>query len=88
MPPPDQSAKTGSDGSGRLTAALRSFGAFWLDFLVGDTPELLVGVLIVVGLAAIAVHQHAPSAILIGIIPVLGAVLLFWSVAHKARARR
>jgi ABC-type uncharacterized transport system permease subunit len=88
MPAHDQPADGAADSGGRLTGALRSFGAFWLDFLVGDTPELLIGVLIVIGAAAILVHQHAPSALVIGVIPVLATVLLFFSVAHKARARR
>ncbi len=88
MPPHDQSVETGHIGPGRLSAALSSFGAFWLDFLVGDTPELLLGVLIVIGAAALAVHQHAPRAVVIGAVPVLAAVLLFVSVAHRARSRR
>ena len=74
--------------SSRLATALKAFGAFWLDFLVGDTPELLFGVLIVIGAEALVVHQHAPRAVVVGAVPVLAAALLFVSVARRARARR
>jgi hypothetical protein len=32
---------------------LRAFGRFWWDFLVGDTPELFVAVLVIVGITAL-----------------------------------
>jgi hypothetical protein len=67
---------------------IRSFGAFWWDFLVGDTPELLPGVLVVLGAGALAVHQHAPRIVVIGLVPVLAALLLSASVLWRARARR
>ena len=34
-----------------LARAVRAFGRFWLDFLVGDTPELFVVTLIVVAIS-------------------------------------
>lgn len=34
---------------------LEAFGRFWWDFLVGDTPELFVAVLVIVGLTALLV---------------------------------
>jgi hypothetical protein len=88
MPSSNGAGSTGHAGAGRLSRALRSFGAFWLDFLVGDSPELLVGALIVIGAAALAVHQHAPRAVVIGTVPLLVLVVLFVSVAHRATARR
>jgi hypothetical protein len=88
MPSSNSDGATGRAGAGRLTRALRSFGAFWLDFLVGDAPELLVGALVVIGAAALAVHQHAPRAVVIGAVPSLVLVVLFVSVAQRARARR
>jgi hypothetical protein len=88
MPSSNGAGASGQAGPGRLSRALRSFGAFWLDFLVGDSPELLVGALIVIGAAALAVHQHAPRAVVIGTVPLLVLVVLFVSVAHRARARR
>jgi ABC-type spermidine/putrescine transport system permease subunit I len=41
--------------------ALRSFGKFWWDFLVGDTPEIFVGALIVIGVALALRHDHAAA---------------------------
>ncbi|HVB00002.1 MAG TPA: hypothetical protein VNE42_01890 [Acidimicrobiales bacterium] len=35
----------------------RAFRMFWWDFLVGDTPELFVGMVLVVG-SAFLVHDH------------------------------
>jgi hypothetical protein len=67
---------------------IRSFGAFWWDFLVGDTPEITVGVLVVLGSGALAVHQHAPRAVVIGIVPLVTAVVLSVSVLWRARAHR
>jgi hypothetical protein len=34
-----------------LGRALSSFGRFWWDFLVGDTPEMFVATVVVVALA-------------------------------------
>jgi hypothetical protein len=64
------------------------FGAFWWDFLIGDTPELFVGVLVVLGAGALAVHQGAPRFVVIGAVPVLTAVLLFISVLRHPGNRR
>lgn len=88
MPPCDDAGEPGPKGSKRLTAALRSFGEFWLDFLVGDTPELLVGTLIVIGAGALVVHQRAPRVVVIVAIPLLAVILLLGSVVRRARARR
>jgi len=30
---------------------VRAFGRFWRDFLIGDTPEIAVGAVLIVGLA-------------------------------------
>jgi hypothetical protein len=67
---------------------VRSFGAFWWEFLVGDTPELFVGALLVIGACALAVHQGAPRFVVVGSLPVLTAVLLFLSVIRRAKSRR
>jgi hypothetical protein len=55
---------------GRLT---RAFGRFWWDFLVGDTPELLVGAVAGVGLAALLCTDHALRT-------VAGPLLTLWVV--------
>ncbi len=47
---------------------MRSFGAFWYDFLVGDRPELFVGSILVLAGVAVAVRA--------GLDPTLAAPLL------------
>ncbi|HTB08859.1 MAG TPA: hypothetical protein VK704_03525 [Acidimicrobiales bacterium] len=37
-----------------VTAGIVAFGRFWWDFLVGDTPEITVAVLLVIGVVALA----------------------------------
>ena len=52
------------------------FGHFWWDFLVGDTPELLFGVVIVLGLTAwlCVVHSYRTSAAVILPLLVVGVL--------------
>jgi hypothetical protein len=64
-----------------------AFGEFWWDFLVGDTPELVPGVLAILGIAALAVHQGAPRFVVIGAVPVLSALLLCLSVFRRRKSR-
>jgi hypothetical protein len=63
------------------------FGRFWWDFLVGDTPELLVGSVVVVGLVALACADHSLRTISAVILPVLVAALLVLSVWKESRRR-
>jgi hypothetical protein len=42
-----------------VVRVLRAFGHFWLDFLVGDTPELFFGTLVVIGGALLLRHERA-----------------------------
>jgi hypothetical protein len=44
---------SGPGAPGLPLRLLRGFGHFWWDFLVGDTPELFVAVLIIVGITAL-----------------------------------
>jgi hypothetical protein len=64
-----------------------AFGAFWWDFLVGDTPELVPGVLAILGITALAVHQGAPRMVVIGAVPILSAVVLCGSVFRRRKSR-
>jgi hypothetical protein len=63
------------------------FGHFWWDFLVGDTPELLVGSVVVVGLVALACVDHSLRTISAVILPVLVAALVVLSVWKESRRR-
>lgn len=66
---------------------LRGFGAFWWDFLVSDTPELLVGALVIVGVVVLLARAASVNAAAVVAFPALVAVLLGLSV-YRARPRR
>jgi hypothetical protein len=64
------------------------FGHFWWEFLVGDTPELFVGVVAVLGAVAwLCVDRSARTAAAL-ILPVLVVSLLGWSVRRASHGRR
>jgi len=64
--------------------ALSAFCRFWWDFLVGDTPELFVAMLVLVGVAFGFRHEHVAAIILL---PALAALFLVLS-AFRGRVRR
>ncbi len=65
-----------------LVGAFKAFGRFWWEFLVGDTPELFVAVLVIVGVAfALRGHRLAGAVVL----PLLAIVML---LASTYRGRR
>jgi hypothetical protein len=62
--------------------ALRSFGHFWWDFLVGDTPELALATGIIVAVAFLLAGTHWLGAL---VLPLLAALFL---LASTLRGRR
>jgi hypothetical protein len=69
-----------------VTRGLRAFGRFWLDFLVGDTPELFVATLVVVGAALALASLHVLSIV---VVPAVAVVAVVWSAARgRVRTRR
>ena len=60
----------------------QAFGAFWWDFLIGDTPELFVAVLAVVAVALLLRHHHLAAVIVLPVMTVLSLV------ASAVRGRR
>jgi len=67
-----------------VTRAVRAFGHFWWEFLVGDTPELALAVGAIVGLAfLVADGTRIIGAILL---PLVAAVFLFVST-YRGRRR-
>ena len=74
------------DAAGRQ-GWLAAFGRFWWEFLVGDTPELFVGALAVVGVTALLCTVPAARTVAAVVLPVLVAGLLALSVARAARSR-
>jgi len=67
---------------------LKAFGAFWWDFLVGDTPELLIGALAAIGVVALLVKGPGLNGVAVAGFPVLVVALLAASVLWARRAKR
>ena len=67
---------------------LGAFGRFWWDFLVGDTPELLIGVVLVVGVLALACLRPDLRTVIAFAAPVLVAGVLTLSVRRASRRPR
>jgi hypothetical protein len=95
---PGGSAAGGSVPGGAVPAGLApspslahrwlvAFGRFWWDFLVGDTPELLIGALIALGVVALLVKVFSLNAAAVVVFPLMVAGLLWASVFH-ARPKR
>ncbi len=66
---------------------LAVFGHFWWEFLIGDTPELFVGAVAVVGLVAVLCLWPGLRTLAAFLAPVLVALVLAASVARAARRR-
>jgi hypothetical protein len=62
---------------------VESFRRFWWDFLIGDTPELFIGVLVIVGSSLLLRHQRDAA---ISVVPSLTVLLLGASV-YRGRRR-
>lgn len=64
---------------------LKGFGLFWQDFLVGDSPELALGVLIILG---VAYWLHNSGVWDVVAIVVLALILMVVTVWRKTRVHR
>lgn len=67
-----------------IARGVKAFGHFWWEFLVGDTPELFLATLAVVGIAFALRHERTAAAVTL---PVLAALVLLAST-WRGRARR
>ena len=80
----------GSDGPEAPSTASRllaAFGHFWWEFLIGDTPELFIGVVMVIGLAALLCLDRGLRTAGALMLPAAVAALLVGSVWKSARGR-
>ncbi len=66
---------------------LGAFGRFWWEFLIGDTPELFVGAVAVIGTVAFLCLWPALRTAAAYVAPVLVSLVLLASVAVAARRR-
>jgi len=69
-----------------LGKALRAFGHFWWDFLIGDTPELTLGAVLAVGAAATLALDHGARWLAVAALPLVVALVLAGS-ARRAVGR-
>ena len=69
-----------------MIAALRGFGRFWYDFVVGDDWRIAAGIVVLVVAGALLVRGSVlpTDAIAIGL-PVLLVALVAASILHDAR---
>lgn len=67
--------------------AIRAFGRFWWEFLVGDTPELFVGVLVILGLVALVCRDPGLRTVAAALLPLAVVALLSVSIWRAARRR-
>jgi hypothetical protein len=70
---------------GRL---LKGFGRFWWDFLIGDTPELFVAALIIIGAIALVSEIGHFNAAAIVLLPLMAVLALALSLTLATRASR
>jgi hypothetical protein len=61
---------------GAVRRGLSAFGRFWLDFLVGDTPELFIATLVVIGVAFALASFHVVSVV---VVPAVAVLAVVWS---------
>jgi hypothetical protein len=67
---------------------LKGFGMFWWDFLVGDTPEIFVAVLVIIGVIALLSESGHFNAAAVVVLPVLAVAALGTSVWRAKRATK
>jgi hypothetical protein len=75
-----------STKSSWLVRIVKGFGKFWWDFLVGDTPELFVAALVVLGLVALCRIVWQLNTLALVALPVLCVVALAMSLRRAQRA--
>jgi len=63
--------------------ALRAFGRFWKDFVIGDAPELFIGTLVVVAAALVLHHNRVVAVVALPLI----AVLFLGGSVFRGRAK-
>ena len=68
----------------RVRRWLRSFGAFWWDFVVGDDWRVAAGVVVGLAVTAVFAHDHITAW---WALPVVVALILALSLAAAVRRR-
>lgn len=69
---------------------LRGFGMFWWDFLVGDTPELFISALVIIGagaLLSLVGHENAAAVVLLPLLAIAALGVSLRRAQRKARSK-
>jgi hypothetical protein len=64
--------------------AWRGFVDFWVEFLIGDTPEFLVVTLVVVGLAFALAGSRVAGTVVLPLIVAVAVAVSAWRVRRDA----
>ena len=64
------------------------FGRFWWDFLVGDTPELFVAVIVIIGVTALLSEAGRWNVASIIVLPLAVLAAMRWSLGRALRQSR
>lgn len=67
---------------------LKGFAMFWWDFLVGDTPELFVAALVIIGAVSLVSERWHANTVAVIALPVLATLALSISVKRARDAAR
>jgi hypothetical protein len=67
---------------------VKGFGRFWWDFLVGDTPELFVAALVIIGVIALLSDVGHFNLAAIVVLPLLVLLTLRWTLGRALRHSR
>ncbi|MDH2904593.1 MAG: hypothetical protein PXZ08_11705 [Actinomycetota bacterium] len=77
-----------SDRQPLIVRLLKGFAMFWWDFLVGDTPELFVAVLVIIGVVSLVSETWHANATAVVVLPVLAITALTVSVRRASNAAK
>jgi hypothetical protein len=67
---------------------IKGFARFWWDFLVGDTPEIFVAVLVIIGVIALVSESGHFNATAVVVLPVLAVLTLAASLLRATRTSK
>jgi len=87
LPGSDASDQQSASGDPVVLSWLSAFGHFWWEFLIGDTPELFVGAVAVIGVVALVSLKPGLRTFAALLAPVLVAGVLTASVYRAVRKR-
>jgi hypothetical protein len=63
---------------------LKGFAMFWWDFLVGDTPELFVAALVIIGAVSLISERWHANTTAVVVLPLLAIIALALSVKRAS----